>query len=147
MKTNNPTDQLTEELKACPFCEGKAFIESMKNKFDCLEGSISCDCGVRGMDFEGDSFSTDKEAIQEAIKAWNTRTPDPRDQLMQDMAEALEEIASVEIQNSIGGLWSKVEGWEYTDTGEKIYEARLPLREIARFRQALTAYNEFKGGT
>lgn len=64
---------MSEQLLPCPFCGGEAFEDIWENKFGVFEGSIACDCGVKGPDIDTDG-PTNEEAIEVATEAWNTRT-------------------------------------------------------------------------
>ena len=62
---------MENELKPCPFCGGKAWV----NKFTAYgapKATVCCyDCNCTTDDFDTDDFG---EAEEKAIKHWNTRT-------------------------------------------------------------------------
>ena len=71
-------DDEIEELKPCPLCKGVAvLLQEDSNRLHYLPRQVICnDCGVT---IEGDN----------CVEIWNTRATDP---LMEEMAEALEEL-------------------------------------------------------
>ena len=62
--TNNDTRGGIGELKPCPFCGGEAELSAPSGYVECVE------CGIQG------PWGHNAE---EAIAAWNTRTPDTGD--------------------------------------------------------------------
>ena len=55
-----------EKLKACPFCGNMPWVDRLRDGW-----SIACDSKKCPMEVYADSFTSKNEAI----KAWNTRTP------------------------------------------------------------------------
>lgn len=73
---------MSEELKPCPFCGGKAKVKATKK--DCTGFTIwcACECGARTGGFcsdtnkEDDTMENIEKCKKRAIKAWNRRAND-----------------------------------------------------------------------
>ena len=73
---------MSEELKPCPFCGGKAKVKATKK--DYVEFTIwcECECGAQTEEFcpdtnkEDDTMANIEESKKRAIKAWNRRAND-----------------------------------------------------------------------
>lgn len=77
---------MNNEVKSCPFCGNQVYVEkrplwtnlgdgSTRGYFGCYEYDIHCDeCGCR-VKLPGNNtiYLNDKEAKENAIKAWNRR--------------------------------------------------------------------------
>lgn len=60
---------MTEKLKPCPFCGGKATLTEYRFAFyQCKVECTTFGCGISTMLYKGE------KADKEAIKAWNRRT-------------------------------------------------------------------------
>lgn len=123
---------MTQELKACPFCGGKAYLgtirhshppydnEELKNQLEYYH--INCaTCAVGAKAIAG--YLTEAEAIA----AWNTRTPDP---LVAELVEALEAaVPEIDV----------MAGWVHDETISGRY------LEIAARARAILAKAKAKG--
>ena len=66
---------MSEELKPCPFCGGKASVKAMEYGDDYKVWGVFCESDLESEYGHGhflDNFATEAEAIA----AWNTRTPE-----------------------------------------------------------------------
>lgn len=68
------------ELKPCPFCGGEAHIVQWSNKYDAVCQNRECDVFL-------DCYAS----YEQAVNAWNTRTPDTT-ALLKQALEALESL-------------------------------------------------------
>jgi len=64
-----------DKLRPCPFCGGEAIEATLSNACDTAYG-VSC-WGEFNSDCIGLSINAWYEDREDAIKAWNTRTPEP----------------------------------------------------------------------
>lgn len=75
---------MSEELKPCPFCGGKATLKAA-NKSCGLIIWCACGCGARtdgycpDINKEDDTMENIEECKKRAIKAWNRRANDETD--------------------------------------------------------------------
>lgn len=72
---------MSEELKPCPFCGGKAIIKAVTKSYG-FTIWCACKCGARTEGFcpdtskEDDTMENIEEYTKRAIKSWNRRTND-----------------------------------------------------------------------
>ena len=64
---------MSEELKSCPFCGGKAIVDT-DDKFAWVH-CVNCDSGTAGW---RNRTLANKDSINTAIRIWNTRPEEPR---------------------------------------------------------------------
>lgn len=70
---------MSEELRPCPFCGGKAKVKAAKEDHIGFTVWCACNCGARtggfcpDMSKEDDTIENIEEAKKRAIKAWNRR--------------------------------------------------------------------------
>lgn len=95
--SNTEEESMSEPLKPCPFCGGEAEIAIGQHHFN--DAKVVCDCGIEsGLFDETENKETNAKA---AIKAWNTRAPDPK-------VKRLVEAARDEENNIEGGCRDKL---------------------------------------
>lgn len=131
MTEDKNTELKPEKLENCPFCGGEADFSPARAKIECQgEWCNALMCGVQG--------------DEELIRAWNARSPDPRDALMQDMAAALEYISKIKSGERVLEDIAAMEG-RFCPSFEQTATAILLAIRVNAV-QALTAYNEFMEG-
>lgn len=80
---------MTEELKPCPFCNGRSDLLVIQDPYISSYISynfyVQCDdCGVEGPSIDVAHNTDCRSAIKEAITAWNKRAPEACDNDMMD---------------------------------------------------------------
>ena len=109
---------MTEELKPCPFCGGKAFIDS---EFS----GVYCNCGAELTFFESD---------KEAAEKWNTR---PIENELHEKIEKLE-AENTRLREALE-FYANTDVYEYYDKYESTsiqneggQKARESLKELLK---------------
>lgn len=76
---------MSEELRPCPFCGGKAKVKAVKKDYIGFTVWRACNCGARTSGFcpdmskEDDTIENIEESKKRAIKAWNRRASNGTD--------------------------------------------------------------------
>lgn len=66
---------MSEELKACPFCGGEAWIDYHEGSYE-YGGWADISCSVCGVDMGVTEDADSGESLKgRAVKKWNTRQP------------------------------------------------------------------------
>lgn len=77
----NEKIKMSEELKPCPFCGGKATLKAVTKSYG-LTIWCACDCGARTDGYcpdtnkEDDTIENIEECKKRAVKKWNRRAND-----------------------------------------------------------------------
>lgn len=87
---------MSEELRPCPFCGGKAKVKAAKEDYIGFTVWCACNCGARtggfcpDMSKEDDTIENIEESKIRAIKAWNRRASNGTDYDVDKVVEQLE---------------------------------------------------------
>lgn len=118
---------MSEELKACPLCQGKITLDDVSNFLGHTRWAGACeneDCASNA------SYATQAEAIT----AWNTRATDAENQRLRAEVEALREALS------IATFWAETDRQSAKASNAGRYVDREKILSVAlqRARAALT---------
>ena len=97
---------MSEELRPCPFCGGKAKVKAAKEDYIGFTVWCACNCGARtggfcpDMSKEDDTIENIEESKIRAIKAWNRRASNGTDYDVDKVVEQLKTDSSVKVYGS-----------------------------------------------